>query len=311
MDYTPLHDVAISGDLDKARKLLRSGKYDVNIKADDYRYTRTALHCACIHGLIDMVRMLISEFKADVNIRDSIGDTPLHDAAINGNEDIVLALIHELSCDVNIRGYKGGTFLHKACFNGHANIVKSAGMHISPLVVDKDGNTPLHIASYKGHRECVEAMLQFNAPKMLRNANGETSMDIATWYIEPLLDTYIRENRNTKLYVPYDALQVHAKKKYSTAEHITRLFVVGNPGAGKSSFIETMKKEGFFESFGKVSVPLHTTGIVPSIYISKRYGRVMFYDFAGDPSITPLMLPYLKTSLHRVKVIIYSVLLST
>ena len=47
-----------------------------------------------------------------------------------------------------------------------------------------------------------------------------------------------------------------------------------------------MKKEGFFESFVRVSessVPLHTTGIVPSIYISKRYGRVMFYDFAGDP----------------------------
>ena len=96
----------------------------------------------------------------------------------------------------------------------------------------------------------------------------------------------MRENRNNKLYVRYDALQVHAKKKYSTAENITRVFVVGNPGAGKSSFVETMKKEGFFESFVKVSelsVPLHTTGIVPSIYISKHYGRVMFYDFAGDP----------------------------
>ena len=62
--------------------------------------------------------------------------------------------------------------------------------------------------------------------------------------------------------------------------------MVGNPGAGKSSFVETMKKEGFFESFVRVSessVPLHTTGIVPSIYISKCYGRVMFYGFAGDP----------------------------
>ena len=185
-----------------------------------------------------------------------------------------------------IRGYKGRTFLHIACGIGLAIIVKSAGMHISPLVVDKDGNTPLHLASLYCRRECVEAMLQLNAPIMLRNANGKTSRDIAEWNIQPLLDTYIRENRNNKLYVRYDALQVHAKKKYSTAEHITRVFVVGNPGAGKSSFVETMKKEGFFESFGKVSessVPLHTTGIVPSIYISKRYGRVMFYDFAGDP----------------------------
>ena len=251
-----------------------------------YDYKCTALHVACFYGQIDMVRMLISEFKADVKIRDSDGNRPLHRAAISGNEDIVLALIHEFSCDVNIRGFIYTTFLHDACKYGHANIVKSAGMHISPLVVDEDGNTPLHLASLYGHRECVEAMLQLNAPIMLRNANGETSRDIATWDIKQLLDTYIRENRNTKLYVRYDALQVHAKKKYSTAEHITRVFVVGNPGAGKSSFVETMKKEGFFEYFGKVSessVPLHTTGIVPSIYISKCYGRVMFYDFAGDP----------------------------
>ena len=283
MEYAPIHLAALSHDLDEARKLLQSGKYDVNMKEGGPYYTRTALHLACAHGHIDMVRMLISEFKADVNIRDSYGDTPLHDAARNGYEDTVLALIHEFSCDVNIRGYNGETFSHRACIKGYANIVKSAGMHISPLVVDKYGDTPLHLASYYGHRECVEAMLQLNAPIMLRNANGKTSGDIATWDIKPLLDTYIRNN---KLYVRYDALQVHAKKKCSTAEHITRIFVVGNPGAGKSSFVETMKKEGFFESFGKVSessVPLHTTGIVPSIYISKRYGRVMFYDFAGDP----------------------------
>ena len=286
MAYTPLHLVAISGDLDKARKLLESGKYDVNNKEGGFG---TALHSACIYGNIHMVRMLISEFKTDVNVRDEEGNTPLHDAASGGakrNEDIVLALIHEFSCDVNIRGHKGETFLHTACITGCDNIVKSAGMHISPLVADKDGNTPLHLASSYGHRECVEAMLQLNAPIMLRNANGKTPRDIAREYIKPVLDKYIRENRNNKLYVRYDALQVHAKKKYSTAEHITRVLVVGNPGAGKSSFVETMKKEGFFESLVRVSessVPLHTTGIVPSIYSSKRYGRVMFYDFAGDP----------------------------
>ena len=285
--YTPLHNAAISGDLDMARKFMESGEHDVNMRALGYNYARTALHLACVYGHIDMVRMLISEFKAEVNIRDQFGRTPLFDAVIMGNEDVVLALIHEFSCDVNIRDDFGRrTFLHRACYHGRANIVKSAGMHISPLVGDQNGDTPLHLASSEGHRECVEAMLKLNAPIMLRNANGKTSRDIARPNIKLFLDTYIRENRNTKLYVHYDALQVHAKKKYSTAEHITRVFVVGNPGAGKSSFIKTMKKEGFFESFGKVSessVPLHTTGIVPSIYISKYYGRIMFYDFAGDP----------------------------
>ena len=251
MSYAPLHDAAKSGDLDNARKLLQSGKYDVNMKIVyyAYEYKCTALHLACYNGHIDMVRMLISEFKADVNIRDSYGNTPLHRAGMNGNEDIVLTLIHEFSCNVNIKDYNGGTFLHRACAYGHANIVKSAGMHISPLVVDKKGNTPLHLASSHGHRECVEAMLQLNAPIMLRNANGQTSSN----NISCRTEINIRENRNINLYVRYDALQVHAKKKYSTAEHITRVFVVGNPGAGKSSFVETMKKEGFLESFVRVS----------------------------------------------------------
>ena len=30
-------------------------------------------------------------------------------------------------------------------------------------------------------------------------------------------------------------------------------------------------------------VPPHTAGIVPSIHVNKQYGRVLFYDFAGDP----------------------------
>ena len=73
---------------------------------------------------------------------------------------------------------------------------------------------------------------------------------------------------------------------YSNAERITRVFVIGNAGAGKSSFVEAMKREGFFDSFfwvSESSVPPHTAGIVLSIHTSKHYGRVLFYNFAGDP----------------------------
>ena len=347
MSDTPLHDAAESGDLDKARELLETGKYNVNNTGGDYG--DTPLHSACRGGHLDIVRMIISEFKADMNTVDIFNNTPLHEAAQYGKEDVALALINEFGCDTNIRGSggrtvlhsaceagcvalvrtlihdqnadvnaqdnsnytplheaakygkedvaltlinefgcdtnsrdrRGWTFLHTACDYGRANIVKSAGTCISPLVQDNNGNTPLHFASHCGYRECVEALLLLNAPIMLRNASGKTSRDVATWGIKSLLDTYIKENKS-KI---YNTLQEHAKKKYSTAEPITRLFVIGNPGAGKSSFVETMKREGFFQ-FGKVSessVPLHTAGIVPSIYISKHYGRVLFYDFAGDP----------------------------
>ena len=64
-----------------------------------------------------------------------------------------------------------------------------------------------------------------------------------------------------------------------------RAFVIGYPGAGKSSLVEALKREGLLDSFKRVSessVPPHTAGIVPSIHTSKHYGRVLFYDFAGD-----------------------------
>ena len=103
--------------------------------------------------------------------------------------------------------------------------------------------------------------------------------DIAHFGAEQLLDT----QNKAKLYAHYDKIMQQAKKKYSNAERITRVFVIGNPGAGKSSFVEAMKRENFFYWISESSVPPHTAGIIPSIYTSKRCGRVLFYDFAGDP----------------------------
>ena len=347
MSDTRLHDAASRGDVDKARELLKVGRYNVNCR--DY-LGRTPLHLACIGGHMDMVRMLISEFQAKTTLQDVWGDTPLHKASFKGRGEVALTLITELGCDANLPNNNGYSSLHRACAHGHASVVRIVGKYASVLATDKNGDTPLHIAAAIGHKECVEALLQLDAPIMLRNAAGKTALhlalkrgrtsivkifikhvsvfattkygdtplhiaaagghdecveallqldapimlrnaagktarDIARYGAEQLLDAYITQNK-AKLYAHYDIIMQQAKKKYSNAERITRVFVIGNPGAGKSSFVEAMKREGFFESFGRVSestVPLHTAGIIPSIHTSKRYGRVLFYDFAGDP----------------------------
>ena len=124
-----------------------------------------------------------------------------------------------------------------------------------------------------------------NAPILIRNNSGKTPMDLAKGDAKLLINEYMKQNRDKTL-VDYHGMQECAKKKYSGAQHITRLFIIGNPGAGKSSLVESLKREGYFESFWRVSestVPPHTAGIVPSIHTSKHYGRVQFYDFAGDP----------------------------
>ena len=39
--------------------------------------------------------------------------------------------------------------------------------HLSPMVVDDCGNTPLHLCAYLGHSKCAEALLLSKAPVLI------------------------------------------------------------------------------------------------------------------------------------------------
>ena len=55
-------------------------------------------------------------------------------------------------------------------------IMKIVGKNTSTT---KDGDTPFHIAVARGHKECVEALVQLDAPLSLKNAAGKTALHIA------------------------------------------------------------------------------------------------------------------------------------
>ena len=228
------------------------------------------------------MRILLTKHKVKTN-----SDTPLHVAAKHGQLEVVIALINEFSYDISVKSSSGFSLLHSACSYGgiYGAVVEYLGRYLSPLLVDDDGNTPLHIACIFSSIPVLEALLKYNPPMLVRNKDGKTPLDVAPYWARHVLDKYMIENSD-EIYADYSNIQTLAKEKYSSAEPITRIFVIGNPGAGKSSLVETLKREGFFESFRRVSefsVPLHTAGIVPSIHRSKHYGRSLFYDFAGDP----------------------------
>ena len=247
----------------------------------------TALHYSCRDGHVDLVRTLVNH-KADVNVKTNSGDTPLHVAAQYSQYQVTMALIDTFNCDINVKGQLGRSLLHSACACSGSNgaVVDYLCRYLSPLLVDDDGNTPLHTACLNYSSEPIlTTLLKYNPPLLARNKDGKTPLDVAPSWLLSILDQYMRENSD-KIYADYSNIQTLAKKKYSRAEPITRIFVIGNPGAGKSSLVETLKREGFYKSLWKVSessVPLHTAGIVPSIHTSKHYGRSLFYDFAGDP----------------------------
>ena len=284
-DDTPLTLAAKHKHDNVVHALLSDSQCLVDAKGQD---GYTALHYSCRYGNVDMVRTLVSH-KANVNFKANSGDTPIHVAAWYGQLEVVIALIHEFNCDINVKGYLGRSLLHSACaclrFDGA--VVDYVCRYLSPLLVDDDGNTPLHTAclSFSSSKPILNTLLKYNPPLLVRNKDGETPLNVAPYRFKGILGQYMRENKDI-IYADYSDIQTLAEKKYSRAEPITRIFVIGNPGAGKSSLVEALKREGFFESFRRVSessVPLHTAGIVPSIHTSKHYGRSLFYDFAGDP----------------------------
>ena len=244
------------------------------------------LHVACKKGDSSLVKTLLTH-SADLNAKNEHGYTPVMIAVKCGNSELV-KLLHDHGCDINVTASNGWSLLHIAVSEGHIKMLKMlvSKFGMSPLVVDEAGYTPLHVCAKLGHYDCVRSLLEdFQSPIYIRNRAGETPIDVARSNVKPLFDDYLSHSSQA-IQADYQSMQQLAEKKFSGSHHITKLFVVGHPGAGKSSLVEALKREGFFISFFRVSeksVPPHTAGIVPSIHTSPSYGRVQFYDFAGDP----------------------------
>ena len=234
----------------------------------------------CKRGWVDLVQALVQKHGTGILNYKVGAKTVFYDIATHPWQKVTV---------------KGQSLLHIACQDGNATLARLISKHAPRTLwmVDGNGDTPLHVCARLGKTECVKALLELDPPVMMRNNLGQTPKDAEEEYESmhfllsvdghSYIDDYMQVNTD-KIRSHYK-LQKHAKKKYSLPEPITRAFVVGNPGAGKSSLVEALKREGLLDSFKRVSeasVPPHTAGIVPSIHTSKHYGRVLFYDFAGD-----------------------------
>ena len=278
-----IHLAARSGEKEVVLTLIREFNCDPTVKGQS---GWTVLHCACLSGNVSLVQTLIHEFKADTTTQSDYKNLPIHLAALNGKKEVVLTLIKDFGCNPTVKGQFGNSLLHFACESGNGSLTRYLGntIHMSPLVVNNHGNTPLHVCTSRDNRECVQAMLEMNAPVLLKNSDAKSSLDVAQGHSKYILMTYVQQNAD-KIHLDYGVIKQNAKKKYARADRLTRLFVIGNSGSGKSSLIEALKLEGFFDTFRRISesiVPPHTAGIVPHTHNSSLYGRVLFYDFAGD-----------------------------
>ena len=150
----PLHQVAMSGDLDIVQYLVNEVGCDVN-SLDSEAYT--PLHRAIEYGHLPIVQYLLSQPQCNCETRsNNCGMYPLHHAAGFGYLEIVKALDGR-GCDINVSDDKGYTPIHNACNNGHLSVVEylSSKPQCNLEVLDNTGHQPLHYALCQGHKEVV------------------------------------------------------------------------------------------------------------------------------------------------------------
>jgi len=170
--------LAVSSQLnDMAEALLKLGA-DANA-ANSKGFTAAVY--AAIHGNSAIMKPL-QEAGAKLDKRYR-GYTPIEWAALKGKVDVVSNLI-ERGVDLNIQGYDGYTALTFAALNGYPVqlVVNLLNNGADPDLKTNYGDTPLILASIRGHTEIVDNLIKGGADLNAQNNDGQTALMSAANY---------------------------------------------------------------------------------------------------------------------------------
>jgi ankyrin repeat protein len=178
---TNIHWAAVQGDLEKLQRLLDAGG-DVNAKVTagsmiPFVGGDTPLHLAAADGHLEVARFLLSR-GADPTAANSRGVTPLHRAV--GHPELA-ALLCDAGANLNAADETGRTALHWAAnIPGSAAAMKVLLDHrAQPLVKDRDGLTPLHIAARSADADAVAVLLRDDVAADVADYFGVTPLHLA------------------------------------------------------------------------------------------------------------------------------------
>ena len=173
---TPLHDASQGGHLNVVRYLVEEEGVDPS--CIDFK-NATGLHYACRSGHLQVVKYLIEQ-QCDPIQEDRDGNTPLKIAISKKRWGVVLYFVKAGYISPNERS-QAVTMFHKACSDGRLDVMQCLVDHLQadPSIPDDDGDTPLHIASAKGHLAMVEYLLECKCNPLYKCNDGNTPMNCA------------------------------------------------------------------------------------------------------------------------------------
>eukprot|EP00040_Diaphanoeca_grandis_P021890 m.116961 g.116961 ORF g.116961 m.116961 type:complete len:1015 (-) comp28547_c0_seq3:87-3131(-) len=192
---TPLHEVAINGNLACAEVLINNNA-DLDCREASLQ---TPLHLAAIAGHSEMVHLFLRH-DANRHLRDISSNNPfdvadtvdlqydlaegqelLGLAVMNEEVETITTLIHEGICDVNRPCIQTKYAIHIAARTNSVMCTRVL------LTVNADINaiggsynfTPLHYAAFQGYVELAQFLISRNADRSIRDIDGNTAYELA------------------------------------------------------------------------------------------------------------------------------------
>lgn len=155
---TPLHKVALHGQLDEFRALVKGGA-SVNVTTEDHK--DTPLHEAALMCEVHVIQELL-ENKANPSASNFVDDTPLHKAAKCVDPRSVKMLI-AAGVDVNARDILDQTPLHEAATYNAVDTMKELIAHGADAQAQSYYGTPAERAAQMGGVEAVKYLVSIGA----------------------------------------------------------------------------------------------------------------------------------------------------
>ena len=159
--FTPLTAACWMGHEDIVRYLVDSAHIDVNLP--DTKRTSTPLTAACLNLHTSITKYLLAKSQElNVNIPDSKGNTPLHYVVWS-------------SIDSHMH-------LHNACEIGDLQQITAIVYSCKDINhingIDKNGNTPLHLAAAGSHYDSVALLLSLGGDTSIVNDDKKTPLEM-------------------------------------------------------------------------------------------------------------------------------------
>uniref|UniRef100_A0ABD2WG24 Uncharacterized protein n=1 Tax=Trichogramma kaykai TaxID=54128 RepID=A0ABD2WG24_9HYME len=184
---TPLHMAVNCGNKKAVELLLRRGA-NLNLANNE---GLTTLRMICDRGYDDdLVNIFFTvndgkHQRLQVNVLDKFGNAPLHYALVF-HRGTMAALLLKNGANPNLANKDGSTPLHIICQNVYDNkdflkmLFEFSNDKFQPVQIDTrdklGGNTPLHLAIKKKHKNMAEFLLRRGADPNSANAQGFTSL---------------------------------------------------------------------------------------------------------------------------------------